>query len=679
SRANAVLGTAVTDALGYARFDAGLARGTGGQSPAMVVAKDGEADMAFLSLTDPEFDLSDRGVEGREAAPPVDVFLTTERGAYRAGETVHVTALARDAQARAIAGLPMTAVWRRPDGVEYARAVVTDTGGGYVFAQPIAGNAPRGPWRLELLADADAAPLAATTFLVEDFLPERIDFALSLPDAPLRLGDVPDLTVDARYLFGAPGAGLRTEGEVLLVATKGLPQWPGYLFGRHDEPFATRYRPMEGGMTDAAGQAVLPVELPQADDPGQPVEARFVVRVAEGSGRPVERRIVQPLTPSAPMIGIRPLFDDIVAEGAEARLALIAVDADAAAAPMQVEWELTRIETRYQWYQDYGNWYWEPVTTRARVAEGQADLGTAPVEVGAPVTWGQYELAVTQIGGPARSSTTFWAGWYAPADVSVTPDTLEMSLDQPAYRAGETAMLRVVPRAAGTALVSVLSNRLVSMQAVDVTEGENLIPLPVTEDWGAGVYVTVSALRPMDVAAGRNPARALGVAHAEVDPGDRQLRATVEVAAESAPRAPLDVAVKVDGVAPGDTAHVTIAAVDLGILNLTAFAAPDPSSHYFGQRKLGVGIRDIYGRLIDGLNGTEGQVRSGGDAGAQARLQSPPPTEELVAYFTGPVQVGPDGYARATFDLPAFNGTVRVMAVAWSAKGVGQASADVLV
>ena len=221
--------------------------------------------------------------------------------------------------------------------------------------------------------------------------------------------------------------------------------------------------------------------------------------------------------------------------------------------------------------------------------------------------------------------------------------------------------------------------RLIAMQAVDVNEGENLITLPVTDDWGAGVYVTASVLRPMDIAAGRNPARALGLAHAAVEPGARQLDVTVETVIEAAPRGPLDVAVKVDGTAAGEPAWVTIAAVDQGILNLTAFAPPDPSSHYFGQRKLGVGIRDVYGRLIDGLNGAQGTVRSGGDAGAQARLQAPPPTEELVAYFSGPVQVGADGYARTTFTLPSFNGSVKIMAVAWSAKAVGQAHADVLV
>ncbi|MDQ1850037.1 MG2 domain-containing protein [Gemmobacter fulvus] len=681
SRANAVLGTAQTDDQGYARFDAGLARGTGGAAPAMVVVREGEGDIAFLSLTDPEFDLSDRGVEGREPAPPLDVFLTTDRGAYRAGETVYATALARDAQAGAIEGLPLTAILKRPDGVEYSRLQAADGGkGGHVFALPIAGSAPRGVWRLEVLADVEAEPLTSQTFLVEDFLPERIDYTLAL-DGPVKLGDVPQIAVEARYLFGAPGADLAIEGEVLLRAAQGLPKFPGYVFGRHDVPFDARMESIMGGTrTDAAGKAVVSAPLPEVEDPGRPLEARVTLRIAEGSGRPVERRVDKILTPSAPMIGVKPMFDGVVPEGAEARFQLIGIGADEAPTPMQVAWELTRVETTYQWYQYSGNWNWEPVTTRTRIAEGKADMGAEPVAISVPVQWGEYELAVSRVDGtPAETSTSFYAGWYAPADASESPDTLELSLDKPAYKPGDTAKLRLVPRAPGTALVMVMSNRLVSMQAVAVTEGENLIDLPVTDDWGAGVYVTASVLRPMDVAAGRNPARALGLTHAAIDPGAARLAVSVEAPAEAAPRGPVEVAVKVDGVAEGDAAFVTLAAVDLGILNLTGFKSPDPAGHYFGQRKLGVGIRDVYGRLIDGLNGAEGQVRSGGDAGAQARLQAPPPTEELVAYFTGPVAVGADGYARASFDLPAFNGTVKLMAVAWSGKGVGQAEAEVLV
>ncbi|MBC7739613.1 MAG: alpha-2-macroglobulin family protein [Candidatus Saccharibacteria bacterium] len=680
SAANEVLATATTDAAGYTRFDAGLITGTDGSAPALVVARIGE-DTAFLSLTDPEFDLSDRGVEGNPAAPPVDVFLTTDRGAYRAGETVHATALARDSESAALTGLPLTAILSRPDGVEYVRAMSDDLGaGGHVFDFPIADTAPRGTWKMEVFGDLEAVALTSKTFLVEDFLPERIDFKLALSDDPIRLGDTPKLTIDARYLFGAPGADLAIEGEVLLRAAKSLDAWPGYVFGKHDEPFNTQVQSFSDFRTDEAGQAAIDADLPTTDDPKRPLEALFVARVAEGSGRPVERRITRLLTPSAPMIGIKPMFDEVVPEGQEATFNLVGIGPDTKATQMTVRWDLTRIETHYQWYQQDGSWNWQEVTARNRISGGDVTLGSAPVAIATPVDWGQYELVVARNDGEAAvTSTTFYAGWYAPADVTQTPDTLELSLDKPVYKAGDQAMLRIVPRAAGTALVTVMSNRLIAMKAVEVKEGENLIPLEVTDDWGTGVYVSASVLRPMDVAAGRNPARALGLSYAKIDPGTRALQASIETAPEAAPRGPLNVAVKVDGVLPGDTAFVTIAAVDQGILNLTGFTPPDPMDHYFGQRKLGIGIRDIYGRLIDGLNGAEGVVRSGGDAGAQARLKAPPPTEELVSYFAGPVAIGADGYARASFDLPSFNGTVKIMAVAWSKRGVGQANADVLV
>ncbi|MDP1577369.1 MAG: MG2 domain-containing protein, partial [Cypionkella sp.] len=324
STTNEVLATTKTVAQGYAQFDAALALGTGGQAPAMIVARDGEADLAFLSLTDPEFDLSDRGVAGREASPPVDVFLTTDRGAYRAGETIYATALARDAETAAIEGLPLTAILKRPDGVEYARAQVADAGaGGHVFALPVGGSAPRGLWTLEVYADLEAAALTLQTVLVEDFLPERIDFKLALADQPIHLGDVPQMMVDAKYLFGAPGADLAIEGEVLLRAAKELEAWPGYVFGRYDAPFDAALSSFGDIRTDADGKATVDLALPEVEDPGRPLEMRATVRVAEGSGRPVERKITKLLAPSSDLIGIKAMFASVVPEGSEAAFSLI--------------------------------------------------------------------------------------------------------------------------------------------------------------------------------------------------------------------------------------------------------------------------------------------------------------------------------------------------------------------
>ncbi|OWJ69472.1 PAN domain-containing protein [Haematobacter massiliensis] len=679
SQGNAVLAAAETDDTGRAAFALPLLRGAGAGAPALLTLRRGE-DLSFLSLTEPEFDLSDRGVAGREAPPPIDVFLTTDRGVYRPGETVNVTALARNDRAAAETGLPLTLRLTRPDGVEYMRQTGTDQGaGGHVWAAPLGPDAARGLWRIDILAEADR-PLTSRTFLVEDFLPERIDVALTLGQAPLRLGAVAEGRVAARYLFGPPAPDLAVEGEVRLRAAASLADWPGYRFGLQDDPFAPRMAPLPSGLrTGPDGTLPLTLTLPPVDlPPARPLEAEVVLRVAEGSGRPVERRTVAPVLPGTPVIGIRPATEGPVPEGGEARYDVIALDPALTRAALPVRWTLERVETRYQWFNLDSAWNWQPVTTRAEVAQGEAQIpADAPLVLAPRVDWGHYELRVEAADGtPVGTSIGFDAGWYGATEGSGTPDRLEVSLDRDVYNPGETAHFRISSREGGQALVTVLANRVIASRVVTVPAGGAVVDLAVTEDWGTGAYVTASLLRPLDRAAGHNPARAMGLAHAAIAPGEKRILARFDMPASADPRGPMEAVLRVDGAAPGT--YATIAAVDLGILNLTGFTPPDPEGHYFGQQRLGVGIRDIYGRLIDGLSGALGTIRSGGDAGAQARLQGEPPAAAPVSFFSGPLPVE-DGVVRTGFDLPAFNGTVRLMAVIWSESGVGQATADVTV
>ncbi len=179
ARNNEILATRKSDESGHVLFESGLARGEGGLSPAMLTVTGEKTDYAFLSLKSNAFDLSDRGVAGREAPAGADAFVYAERGVYRSNETVYLTALLRDGLGNAMSGGPLTLVIERPDGVEFRRAVLADQGaGGRSFAVPLNSAVPSGTWRVRAFTDPKGTSVGETTFMVEDYVPERLEFDL---------------------------------------------------------------------------------------------------------------------------------------------------------------------------------------------------------------------------------------------------------------------------------------------------------------------------------------------------------------------------------------------------------------------------------------------------------------------------------------------------------------------
>ncbi len=188
ARNNEILATRKTDDAGHVLFEAGLARGEGGLSPAMLTVSGEKTDYAFLSLKTNAFDLSDRGVEGRAVPAGADAFVYAERGVYRSNETVYLTALLRDGQGNAVTGGPLTLVIERPDGVEFRRAVLADQGaGGRSMALTLNSAVPSGTWRVRAFTDPKGQAIGETTFMVEDYIPERIEFDLSTKDKRSKL------------------------------------------------------------------------------------------------------------------------------------------------------------------------------------------------------------------------------------------------------------------------------------------------------------------------------------------------------------------------------------------------------------------------------------------------------------------------------------------------------------
>jgi len=682
---NEILGTAKTNAEGRASFNPGLSRGEGGMVPAVLMASNGDEDFVFLDMTRAGFDLSDRGVAGRAAPGALDVYAWTERGIYRAGEDVHVAALARDGTASAVENLPLTFIFSRPDGVE-DRRIVSDgaEAGGHAVDLPLSSAAMRGTWTVAIHTDPKQPAVASQMFLVEDFVPDRIEFDMTSDKDEIAVGETADVTVDGRFLYGAPAVGLALEGEVTLSTVREWESFKGYVFGLADEQDGDANRiPLPGlPAIGEDGKATFPVSVTQLPSTTRLVNATVTVRMREAGGRAVERDLDIGIRPTSDMIGIRPDFSgNEVPQGGTAKFSVIAANADGERVALAgAQWSLVEIERNYQWYRSGNYWNYEPVTFTRAIANGTVDIAAdGVVSLSQPVDWGRYRLEIETAdpAGPA-SSYEFDAGWFVTATSTETPDGLEVALDKETYAAGEVARLKVSPRFAGELLVTVGADRLLTTVSASVPADGATIDIPVGADWGAGAYVTATLYRPGEARETRMPARAIGVKWLKVDPGAKKLAVSTQAPEKSMPRSTLAVPVSVTGAEPGEDAFVMVAAVDLGILNLTRYEAPDPEAWFFGQRMLGIELRDLYGRLIDGSLGVTGRLRTGGDGSALA-AEGSPPTEKLVAFFSGPVRLDADGKATIGFDIPQFNGTVRVMTVAWTRKAVGHAVQDVIV
>ena len=539
ARNNEVLAVRQTDRNGFIHFEAGLARGEGGAAPAAIVASE-KADYAFLSLKSPAFDLSDRGVAGRPVPAGLDAFVYTERGVYRSGETVAVTALLRDARGVAAPNAPLTVVVERPDGVEYRRAVVADQGlGGHALSVPLVASAATGTWRVVAYTDPKRPPVGETTFMVEDYVPDRIEFDLTAAAKEISRSAPAQLSVDGHFLYGAPASSLELSGTATIAAAKERAGFPGYAFGLFDdEVTAVRQTLDDLPNTDAAGKATFPLKLDNVPASGGLLEAQVTVSMAELGGRAVERKVTLPVTPDAAMIGVKPMFSGrSLSDGANAEFDVVLAAPDGKTlAKSGLRYDLLKVETTYQWYRHNGQWQYEPVKRTERVANGVLDVAAdKPARLSLPVKWGRYRLEVStgEPNGPV-TSLGFDAGFYAESSAD-TPDLLEVALDKPDYKSGETMNVAVTARAAGRLTVNVFTDRLVASQSQDVKPGAARVSLTIGRDWGTGAYMVATLRRPLDAPAQRMPGRAIGVQWFSIDKAAHTLALDMKLPAAMRP------------------------------------------------------------------------------------------------------------------------------------------------
>ncbi|HVP85774.1 MAG TPA: alpha-2-macroglobulin [Rhizomicrobium sp.] len=677
ARNNNLLSTTSTDGAGRADFGAGFFRGKGGDEPVVVMAYGSEGDFSFLDLRRPAFDLTDRGVGGRATPGPIDAFLYTDRGVYRPGETVDATAMLRDRVGKAVKA-PLTLIATRPDGMEVGRKVVAGdnlAAGSAAWSLDLNKTAPHGRWQIAAYIDPKADPVGRVQFDVADFVPQRLKVTLTSEQPVLHPKTDFKVRAEARFLYGAPATGLSGDGEARITHDpEPFPDFAAFAFGRVEDSFDDVLVTLAVPETDNAGVTEASGSIGELAATTLPLKAVVKVSIREPGGRTTDKTAELPVRTSDVMIGMRPDFDsDSVGENAKAGFEIVSVDANGkriARDGLTYSW--LKEDTNYEWYQDNNEWKYQAITRDRLISGGTFSISAnAPARLSETMPWGSYRLVVTDPKSGASSSYRFYSGWSANASGD-RPDRIPVAADKPSYKAGETAHISIKPNADGRALVVVAGDRVFSSQLIRAPKAGASIDIPVSADWGAGAYVLVTHYRALNDASAREPVRSIGVAWLGVDNGARTLGLTLGGPKKVLPRQRLNLPVSIKGLDNGEAAYLTLAAVDEGILQLTEFKSPDPVSYYFGKRRLGVGMRDDYGRLIKAEKGAIGSLREGGDSFGGRPLAVVP--TRTVALFSGLVKVDANGNANIPIEIPDFNGELRLMAVAFTDAKLGHAN-----
>jgi uncharacterized protein YfaS (alpha-2-macroglobulin family) len=673
---NQILGEGQTDARGL--WTVKLPKK---KRPFMITVQRG-GDFSFLVFGKTEIDLSPFDIAGDNARRGYDAFVYGERDIYRPGESVEGVAVVRDRALAAPPQLPLVAKhFDGNDERESFRLTMNADGSGIApFTLKLPPYARTGHHRIDVIAGKEV--IGSYFFQVEEFVPDRIKVEIKPKTKDAAPGDDLVVDVDSVYLFGPPAANLAVDTRVRLVPSVFQPDgFEGFSFANYDRKFDPREIASDSGTLDANGVHELKVAIPPRMLVPSSLEAIVTTRVQEQGGRGVSAVAHVPVHPWKRYVGVRREGEGYPAAGKPVTFEWVSLSKDGKplgggalrAELFEDQWHTVLRKTSNGGY-DYES-------TRDSVL-----LSTKAISAGAPrgtftfVSGGYrtYRVVVSDPESGASAETEFCAGgWgYSPWAMK-NPGRLQLDLDKSEYAPGDVATLQVRAPFAGKLLVTVERDEVMYSAIETLTGNTGTVRVPLAAEMRPNAFITATLVRAAKDLEPGEAGRAFGAIAVNVDREANRLQPSIKAPAEmrSHRKLPVDVTAE-----PG--AVVTIAAVDEGILQLIAQKTPAPFAYFYRRITLGVMTHDIFAQLLPEVRPNRKKVAGGGEGkegGAQYVRADSIRRAKPVAYWSGALKADASGHARFTFDIPDFNGGVRVMAVAHRGRRFGSSEAMVRV
>jgi len=686
SKNNQLMAETITDSQGMAKFQ-NLAQTFKDFVPYLIIAESGD-DFAFLSFAQAGVNTSSFDVSGDQyISTSYEAFLYPERDVYRPGETAHLAYLIRDANLSAPASFPVTLKVTSPDNRIFTilKSQPDQLMSGE-FSVPFPREMLTGAYAFELYGPEDKA-LGSARIRAEEFMPDRIKVALSA-DKPRYLGGEPiKISVKANYLFGPPAAKQRSTASCAIEERPvGFTPYSEFSFGDQMQDYL---KPLNFSLgeqeLDDQGAGSYTCQVPANLRPRLGgLSATVQVSVFEpGGGRAVTGRKVLDVDPYPVYAGIRRDFKGEPGPNEEMKFSIIAVDPagkpvagrELAVRFYKREWHsVLRLEDRRYRYVSEEK---KNLLQEKKITSGKDSVA---VSFSSP-SYGDFLIEVEDVESTARSAAHFYVwGWgYAPWAME-NPDRIDLTLDKKEYLPGEEAKVLVKAPFSGKLILMVMTDKLLDYKEYDLSQNTATLKVPVRDDMKPNAYVAAILLRSFKSVEKFAPLRAVGIAPVKLNSSPRRLAINLTAPKKIRSNTALEVGIEVPAGAGG---KVSLAAVDEGILQLTGFSSPDPLSYYYRKRRLPYDLYDIYSMILPEVVPAAPRSPFGGEISRERLKRELAPLSakrvKPVSLWSGLINLDAQGRAKIKFDVPQFNGTLRLMAVSFTRDKMAAAESSVIV
>ncbi|MEP7352682.1 MAG: alpha-2-macroglobulin [Acidobacteriota bacterium] len=661
------------------------------KAPLMVLVQK-DSDFSFLPLraNGRDLDLSrfeTGGVENAVSAQQLSSYLFTDRGIYRPGETTHIGMITRTADWKSsLAGLPIDVEITDARGniVRHDKIKLSATAFDELTFTTQA-TAPTGTYQVEAWLAKDERQrqiLGSASFSVQEFEPDRMKIRLDLADNVsagwLTPADV-KAKVNVAHLFGEPASGRRVEGELnLSPVLPSFARYPDHRFQIGEVVKEPYHQVLTSTITDDKGNTELNLDLGRFT--GRAYRLNVLARAFEAEGgRSVAAQNTAIVSDAPYLVGVKSDGDlTFVRRSSDRKSHWIAVNRNldpVVAEQLTLEWVERKYLSVLTQQPDttfkYVSRLKETVrnTRPVRIAAGGSDLVLPTQEPG------EFVLILRNSTGTELNRITYSVAGDANISRSLERNAeLQIQLDKPSYAGGETMNVSIRAPYIGAGLITIERERVFYHQWFKTTTTSSVQRVTLPKDFEGNGYVSVQFLRdPSSDEIFMSPL-SYGTAPFAAALGARTQQVRLTSATQVKPGATL-----VMHVVPTVASRVAVFAVDEGILQVARYKNPDPLGYFFQKRMLEVQTTQILDLILPEFRRFLALAGAGGDAdGGFSRHLNPfnKKHKAPVAWWSGIIDVGPEGKDLRYLVPDYFNGRLRIVAIAVDPSRVGVAEAN---